>query len=159
MYKSHGIVSPPTQTPTARDLPVKDMLGTSAHRSPRDIILMKAASKRSMFEKPSAIEPNVPKQLERICLKALEQDRRRRYGSAVEMELDLRRLNDAPEEDTEESDSRGTVRIVAVVLIGIVLLCLGFGIVWGLGAFPEPIIHRNRPTRVHQRFHPRRLRP
>lgn len=38
---------------------------------------------------PSSVRPEVPKELERICMRALEADREKRYATAAELEEDL----------------------------------------------------------------------
>jgi formylglycine-generating enzyme required for sulfatase activity/tRNA A-37 threonylcarbamoyl transferase component Bud32 len=45
-------------------------------------------------ERPRSIDPNIPRDLETICLKCLEKDQKKRYGAAAELAADLRAFLD-----------------------------------------------------------------
>jgi serine/threonine protein kinase len=63
---------------------------------------------------PSELRPDIPKALDEIVLKALEKDRRKRYGSAQELQLALEKyLASTPEPPTSVQVSQFMMRLFA----------------------------------------------
>jgi WD40 repeat protein len=60
---------------------------------------------------PRKLQPKVPKDLETICLKCLEKDPRRRYGSALDLHNDLNRYLAG---DAIQAKSPGFIRLVMI---------------------------------------------
>jgi serine/threonine protein kinase/tetratricopeptide (TPR) repeat protein/TolB-like protein len=74
---------------------------------------------------PTQINPNVPPELEKIILKALEKDRNLRYQGATEIRADLQRLRRDAESGKADVARKGIVlqgRLVATIVIIVVLL-------------------------------------
>ena len=105
------------------------LTGTTPFRHEyEDVIITRAVTEECEVPKPGAINPAVPERLERICLKAVERDKESRYRSAMELGLDLRRFRESPEDDAVDADSSGTIKIVAAVFVGVVILGIAVGI-------------------------------
>ena len=60
---------------------------------PKDVV-RQLASRSFQFERPSKLEKSLPRNLDRVILKALEKKPSSRYQSVTEMILDLRRLRE-----------------------------------------------------------------
>jgi eukaryotic-like serine/threonine-protein kinase len=83
--------------------------------------------------RPRHVEPHIPTDLETICLKAIEKDPNRRYGSAQEMAEDLRSylaggtIKARPTSCTNRLARVLWRRKIAVVLAVALAIALGFG--------------------------------
>jgi len=105
-------------------------------------------------EPPRTLNPAISRDLETICLKALEKDASRRYATAAQMATDLRRwLEGAPiaarPPSTIERVSRGVRRrpaVVVAVAAVLVLAIAGAIVVWRWprdpAASPPPVADR-----------------
>ena len=60
---------------------------------PKDVV-RQLASRSFQFERPSKLEKSLPRNLDRVILKALNKKPSSRYQSVTEMILDLRRLRE-----------------------------------------------------------------
>jgi predicted Zn finger-like uncharacterized protein len=107
--------------------------------SPGDV-MARCADPQRKPKRPRAIDPEVPRDLEAICLKAMSKKPRRRYPSAGDFALDLQRwLTGEPVGarplTTREKALRGLKRYrtlaVAAALTGVLLAVLA---VWGIAS-------------------------
>ncbi len=124
-------------------------MGTSGVRSPFAGSTLEDIFARILMNEPPpprSLNPAISRDLETICLKALEKDPLRRYATAARMASDLRRwLEGAPitarPPSTIERVSRSVQRRPAVTVAAaafIVLAAAGAVVVWRWPRRPEP---------------------
>ena len=103
-------------------------------------ILRKARS--AEFPRPSALNPRVPKSLEAICLRAMEKDPAKRYGSPVELSDEVKRwMADEPVRACPDGAAAKVARwsrkhqpIVAGAAALLLTAAVGFGVgAWLVG--------------------------
>jgi photosystem II stability/assembly factor-like uncharacterized protein len=87
---------------------------------------------------PSRLAPDVPRELERICLKCLDKEPGRRYASALELAEELRRFGEnqpmsAPSAEPAREGRRG-LQLAAGCVAAMLLLA---GLVWWLKQRPN----------------------
>lgn len=105
---------------------------------------------------PIALQPGIPKDLETICLKALQKDRDKRYASALELAEDLQRyLSDEPISarpvNRVEKVQRWCRRNPKIALASGLATALGLLIMIG-GPVAAAVIHRQKQDVVAEKI-------
>ncbi len=86
--------------------------GTLPFRGDTSGVVFEAILNRS-FISPTAVNPNLPPELERVICKALEKDRDLRYQHAADMRTDLKRLKRDTESDRHAPSTTRSAQLAA----------------------------------------------